>query len=49
MKPTPFNEMGKENWQQANAPWRFSKDVGLTRCSNISTKERSKDVKKSKD
>jgi hypothetical protein len=33
MKPTPFNEMGRENWQQVNAPWGFSKDLGLVRCS----------------
>ncbi len=41
--------MGRENWQQANAPWGFSKDLGPIRCSNISTKERSKDGKKSKE
>jgi hypothetical protein len=49
MKPTPFNEMGRKIWQQANAPWGFSKDVGPIKCLNISTKERSKDVKKSKE
>jgi hypothetical protein len=40
---------GGQDWRWTNTPWGFSKDLGSTRCSNILTKERSKDERQSKE
>lgn len=33
MKPTLRRMMGKDSWQQANAPLGLSKELGPTKCS----------------